>query len=191
MRSNSSGRVFGAGLAAVGVAGTAAAIAVAVSPTAGATVEAISPSDPVPAVGGTYTLGADLTGVSSALPVTWNDNGVSITNGVGILPFPAGHTSITWTPTTPGQHIITATQGTSTQTLIITVIPGTGTGATPPTITTTLPTAPTTTPQAAAPTTTPTTTSPSGGTGSGGTGSATGSAGTLVGGLLRGLFGSS
>ncbi|MEC3919607.1 hypothetical protein [Nocardia sp. CDC160] len=188
MRSNPSGRVIGAGLAALTVTG-AAAMAVTMSPAANATVDTITVSDNSPVVGGSYTLYADLSGASIGLLVNWNDNGQSLTKGVGIVPWPVGHSSVTWQPTTPGQHIITASQGSSTQTLILNVSDGSGTPTTttaPPTTTTTVP-----------PTSTPATSQPStsqpgnGGSGSGGTGSATGSAGTLVGALLRGLFGSS
>ncbi|MEC3951509.1 hypothetical protein VMT65_00540 [Nocardia sp. CDC153] len=197
MRSTPSGRVIGAGLAAVTLTG-AATLAVTMSPAANATVDTISVSDTAPVVGGSYTLYADLSGASIGLLVNWNDNGQSLTKGVGIIPWPVGHSSVTWQPTTPGQHIITASQGSSTQTLILNVTDGSGTTTTtaPPTTTTAPPTT-TTTPPTGTPTTTqPTTSQPSNGgsgsgSGSGGTGSATGSAGTLVGALLRGLFGSS
>ncbi|MFD7848201.1 hypothetical protein ACFV4K_35445 [Nocardia sp. NPDC059764] len=181
MQSKSSGRSITAGMAGLTVA-SAAAVAVALAPGANATVDVITVSDSAPTVGGTYTLSADLSGASIGLLVNWNDNGASLTDGVGIIPWPVGHSSVTWKPTTPGQHIITASQGSSTQTLIVNVAGGT---TTPPTTT-----PPTTT---TAPTTTaPTTTKPStGGGGSIGSGSATGSAGKLVGGLLSGLFGSS
>ncbi|MGW4354707.1 hypothetical protein ACWELJ_21760 [Nocardia sp. NPDC004582] len=185
MRSNSPGRALGAGLAGLTVT-SAAAITVALAPAASATVDVITISDSAPTAGGTYTLSADLSGASFGLVVNWNDNGASLTDGVGIMPWPPYHSSVTWKPTTPGQHIITASQGSSTQTLIVNVAGGT---TTPPT-TTTAPAAPTTT--APSTTTAPTTTKPStGGGGSIGSGSATGSAGKLVGGLLSGLFGSS
>ncbi|MGW4121481.1 hypothetical protein [Nocardia sp. NPDC004711] len=181
MRSTPSGRVIGAGLAGVTVA-AAAAVAVAMSPTASATVDVITISSATPTVGGDYTLHASLSGASVGLLVYWSDNGASLTS-VGKVPWPPGEASLDWSPSTPGQHIITASQGNSTQTLVVNV--GTGSGGT---TTTTPPTTTTTTP----PTSTPTTTTPgSGGAGSNGTGSASGSAGTLVGGLLRGLFGSS
>ncbi|MGW4247437.1 hypothetical protein [Nocardia sp. NPDC004722] len=186
MRSNPSGRVIGAGLAAVAVAGTAA-ITMTTAP-ANATVDALSSSSTTPVVGGTYTLSADLSGTDSSLPVVWADNGVNLNTPAETAPFPAGHSSVTWKPTTAGPHVITLTQGSSTKPLILTVAD------------TTVPT-PTYTPPTPANPAQPTTTAPattqpnSGGTGSGGsgsgTGSATGSAGSLISGLLRGLLGSS
>ncbi|MEU6585199.1 hypothetical protein [Nocardia sp. NPDC046763] len=171
MRSKPSGRVIGAGLAGVTVA-AAAAVAVAMSPTASATVDVITISSATPTVGGDYTLHASLSGASVGLLIYWSDNGASLTP-VGKVPWPPGEASLDWSPSTPGQHIITASQGSSTQTLVVNV--GTGSGGT---TTTTPPTTtpPTTTP----PTTTPSTTTPGGS----GSGSSSGSAKGLLGGLL-------
>ncbi|MFE4462753.1 hypothetical protein ACFROC_35820 [Nocardia tengchongensis] len=176
MRSNSPGRVLGAGMAGLAVA-SATAVAVVMAPAANATVDNITISDSAPTVGSTYSLHADLSGASFGLLVYWNDNGTALTPA-GKMPWPPYNASLDWTPTTPGQHVITASQGSSTQTLIVNVAGGT---TTPPTTTSPATTTPTTT--------APTTTKPS--TGSGGSGSATGSAGTLVSSLLRGLLGSS
>ncbi|AYF73531.1 hypothetical protein D7D52_06285 [Nocardia yunnanensis] len=188
MRSNPTGRVIGAGLAAATVAG-GAAIALAVSPAANATVDTISSSSTTPVVGGTYTLSADLSGASVGLLVAWADNGANLTDPAQIVPWPAGHTSVTWKPTTAGQHVITLNQGDSTKSLVLTVTDNGAGGTTTTAPTTTAPPAATTTP----PTSTPATTAPGSGSGTGsfGSGSATGSAGALISGLLRGLFGSS
>lgn len=186
MRIKASGRSIGAGVAGVTVA-AASAIMIVGSPSASATVDTITISSSTPAIGNTYTLHADLSGASVGLLIYWSDNGTSLTP-VGKVPWPPGQASLDWTPSTPGQHVLTASQGSSTNTLVVTVGDG-STPTTPPTTTTAPPTTvppttapPTTTPPTTQPTTPATTTTPSGGSGSSGSG--TGSAGKLLGGLL-------
>ncbi|MFC9998454.1 hypothetical protein [Nocardia sp. NPDC127526] len=178
MHITTSGRRIGAGLAGLTLA-TATAVVVAVSPTANANVDAITVSSAIPQVGGTYTLHAALSGASVGLLVYWSDNGESLTPA-GKVPWPPGEASLDWTPRTPGRHIITASQGSSTQTLVVTVTDG---STTPPATTPPTTTPPVTTPPATQP---PTTTTPAEETkpNSGSSGSGTGSASRI----LRGLF---
>ncbi|PSK27669.1 hypothetical protein C6575_30730, partial [Nocardia seriolae] len=93
-------------------------------------------------------------GAGIGLLVYWSDNGKSLTPA-GKVPWPVGYSSIDWTPTTAGQHLLTASQGGNTKTIAVTVSdpsqPGGGTGA--------------------------------GGTGGGNTGSAGSALGGLLGGL--------
>ncbi|QLY32258.1 hypothetical protein [Nocardia huaxiensis] len=185
MRITKSGRRIGAGLAGLTVAG-ATAVVIATSPTASATVDAVTVTGAADyKVGQTYTLSADLSGASVGLLVYWSDNGESLTP-VGKVPWPVGHASLDWTPRSAGQHILTAAQGDSTKSIVVTVTddsnPPTTNPTTPPT-TTPPTTVPTTTPE----TTAPATTSPSTG-GSGSSGSGSGSGSSSGSGLLRGLF---
>ncbi|WP_067543221.1 hypothetical protein [Nocardia crassostreae] len=179
MHLTTSGRRIGAGLAGLTLA-AATAVVVTVSPAANANVDAITVSSPVLNVGGTYTLHASLSGASAGLLVYWSDNGESLTPA-GKVPWPIGQVSVDWTPRTSGQHIITATQGSNTETLIVTVTDG----STTPPVTTTPPTTvapPTTQPPT---TTTPAEeTKPGSGSSGGSSGSGTGSASRI----LRGLF---
>ncbi|MEV6767827.1 hypothetical protein AB0N05_04265 [Nocardia sp. NPDC051030] len=175
----------------LGIAGLAAAtgvVAVLAAPSAQATVDQIAVSGSDYKVGSTYTLSADLSGASIGLLVYWNDNGTSL-SPAGKVPWPPGHASLDWTPKTAGQHVLTASQGSSTKSVVVNVSDGTTppTTTVPPTIeppTTTAPptTAPpttteppvTTTPPTTVPATTnppvtttpPITTKPSGGSGS-------------------------
>ncbi|MVU83618.1 hypothetical protein GPX89_41065 [Nocardia sp. ET3-3] len=194
MRNKSSGRAIGAGLAGA----TAAAVVAVMSPAATADVDVITISNNSPTVGTSYGLHASLSGPLFGQTVYWSDNGTSLTPN-GKMPWPMGESNLDWVPATAGRHVITASQGSSTQYLVVDVNDGSGAGTTtttpvPPT-TTTAPTttAPAVPAQATPPTANPSTSQPSSGSGSGsgGTGSATGSAGSLVSALLRGLFGSS
>ncbi|MET9491751.1 hypothetical protein [Nocardia sp. NPDC006630] len=155
---NSLSRRIGAGVAGGAIA---AAVAVFAAPQAGATVDSVtvSGSDPY-TINTQYTLTAALSGAGIGLLVYWTDNGNTLTPA-GKVPWPVGSSTLNWTPTTAGQHLITASQGGNVKTIVVNVVdpahPGGGT--TPPT----------------------------GGTGgSAGTGSASG----LLGGLLGGLTGS-
>ncbi|WP_067716667.1 hypothetical protein [Nocardia yamanashiensis] len=165
-----------AGRIGVGIAGLAvaagAALVVGNSPDAAATVDAISISSNDLRVGQTYDLQATLSGASVGLLIYWADNGEALTDPAAQVPMPPGHSSASWTPKTAGQHVITATQGGNTKSLVVTVTDGSTT--VPPT--TTVPPSTTTAP----PTTKPS--SGSGGLGSGSGGS--GSAGKILGGLL-------
>ncbi|WP_196054820.1 hypothetical protein [Nocardia aurantiaca] len=189
------GRGLGAGLAGLAIAaGAITVLTTHEAPAAHAAVDSVSISGSNWTVGNTYTLSANLSGASIGLLVYWSDNGDSLTP-VGKVPWPVGHASLDWTPKTPGQHIITCSQGSTTQTLIVNV--GDGTTTTPPTTTTTVPpttttTAPPTTTTTVPPTTTttvppttttvpptttttvPPTTTTSPGNSDGGTGSANG-----------------
>ncbi|MTE16562.1 hypothetical protein [Nocardia aurantiaca] len=147
-----------------GVAGlaTAAAVAVFAAPGANATVDSVSISGTAPyTINTSYTLTANLSGASIGLLVYWSDNGTNLTPA-GKVPWPIGYSSIDWKPTTAGQHLLTASQGGNTKTIIVNVTdpsqPGGGTGGS----------------------------GGGGGTGGGGTGSA----GSALGGLLGGLTGS-
>ncbi|WP_067815803.1 hypothetical protein [Nocardia inohanensis] len=171
----------------IGIAGLAVAAGTALvvgnSPEAAATVDTISISSTELVAGQTYSLHAALSGASVGLLVYWNDNGENLTPA-GKVPWPPGEANFDWTPKTTGQHVITASQGGSTKSVVVFVTDGSGT-TTPPT-TTPPTTAPTTPPVTTEPTTPPTTTtkpsSGSGGLGSGSGGS--GSAGKILGGLL-------
>ncbi|MFC9998452.1 hypothetical protein [Nocardia sp. NPDC127526] len=107
-----------------GIAGlaTAAAVAVFAAPQAHATVDAVSVSGSAPyKINTEYTLTADLSGAGIGLLVYWSDNGENLTPA-GKVPWPVGKSSITWKPSTEGQHLITASQGGSTKTIAITVV---------------------------------------------------------------------
>ncbi|WP_405486401.1 hypothetical protein [Nocardia sp. NBC_00511] len=161
---NSISRRIGAGVA--GLAGVAA-VAVLAAPQASATVDSVAVSGSAPYTINTgYTLTANLSGAGIGLLVYWSDNGTSLTPA-GKVPWPIGYSSIDWKPTTAGQHVLTASQGGNTKTIIVTVSdpsqPGGGGGTTP---------------------------GGGGGTTPGGGTGGTGSASSALGGLLGGLSGS-
>ncbi|MFE2995906.1 hypothetical protein ACFXG4_12935 [Nocardia sp. NPDC059246] len=109
---------------AAGVAGlaTTAAVAVLAAPQAAATVDSVAISGTAPyTINTSYTLTANLSGAGIGLLVYWSDNGASLTNGVGIVPWPVGYSHVDWKPTTAGQHMITASQGGNTKTVIVNV----------------------------------------------------------------------
>ncbi|MFI2559329.1 hypothetical protein [Nocardia farcinica] len=112
------------GLGRIGstVAGLTAATAIVVfaAPHANATVASVTVSGATHQLGQTYTLKAKLSGASIGLLVYWTDNGQDISGPK--VPWPVGESSIEWTPTTPGQHLITASQGGSTKTVVVNVI---------------------------------------------------------------------
>ncbi|MGN2635658.1 hypothetical protein ACTD5D_05570 [Nocardia takedensis] len=139
---------------AVGLAGltTAAAVAVLAGP-AHATVESVTVSGADHKINQTYTLRAEVGGASFGLLVYWSDNGEAIAPPK--VPWPVGESSIDWTPKTAGQHVLTASQGGSTKSVVVTVTSG---ATTPPTTTTPPPT--TTTPPPTTTTPPPTTTTP-------------------------------
>ncbi|MFJ9369071.1 hypothetical protein ACIRRA_32250 [Nocardia sp. NPDC101769] len=139
------GRHLGIGLAGLAIAtGAVTVLATHEAPAAHATVDSVSISGSNWTVGTSYTLSANLSGASIGLLVYWSDNGNSLTP-VGKVPWPPGHASLDWTPSTPGQHVITCSQGSTTQTLIVNVGDGTTTTTVPPTTTTTVPPTTTTT----------------------------------------------
>ncbi|MEV0297982.1 hypothetical protein [Nocardia sp. NPDC050710] len=109
------GRRIAAGLAGLT---TVTAIAVLAAP-AHATVDSVTVSGSNHTVNGTYTLKAHLSGASFGLLVYWSDNGQDISGPK--VPWPVGESSISWTPATKGQHLITASQGGSTKTIVVTV----------------------------------------------------------------------
>ncbi|MEU6585197.1 hypothetical protein [Nocardia sp. NPDC046763] len=157
IRASRSVRRIGAGVAGLA---TTAAVAVLAAPQAAATVDSVAISGSAPYTINTgYTLTANLSGAGIGLLVYWSDNGTSLTPA-GKVPWPIGYSSIDWKPTTAGQHMITASQGGNTKTIIVNVTdpsqPGGGGGT-------------------------------GGSTGGGG---GTGSAGSALGGLLGGLTGS-
>ncbi|WP_054815947.1 hypothetical protein [Nocardia arizonensis] len=141
---------------AAGVAGltTVTAVAILAAP-AHATVDSITVSGTEHTVNNTYTLRAELSGASFGLLVYWNDNGEAITGPK--VPWPVGESSVDWTPKTSGQHVITASQGSSTKSLIVNVA---STSTPPPTTTTPPPTTTTPPPTTTTPPPTTTTTTP-------------------------------
>ncbi|WP_196054819.1 hypothetical protein [Nocardia aurantiaca] len=150
------GRHLGIGLAGLAIAtGAVTVLTTHEAPAAHAAVDSVSISGSNWTVGNTYTLSANLSGASIGLLVYWSDNGTSLTP-VGKVPWPVGHASLDWTPKTPGQHVITCSQGSTTQTLIVNVSDGTTTP--PPTTTTTVPPTTTTTVPPTTTTTVPPTT---------------------------------
>ncbi|WP_054815946.1 hypothetical protein [Nocardia arizonensis] len=102
-----------------GVAAMAAAT-VLLAPSAHATVDSVTVSGTTHLINTEYTLTAQLSGASIGLLVYWSDNGENITGPK--VPWPVGVSTINWTPTTKGQHIITAAQGGSTKTVIVNVV---------------------------------------------------------------------
>ncbi|WP_433563475.1 hypothetical protein ACQP1O_40105 [Nocardia sp. CA-151230] len=152
------GRHLGIGLAGLAIAtGAVTVLATHEAPAAHASVDSVSISGSNWTVGTSYTLSANLSGASVGLLVYWSDNGSSLTP-VGKVPWPPGHASLDWTPKTPGQHVITCSQGSTTQTLIVNVGDGTTTTTVPPTTTTTVPPTTTTTVPPTTTTVPPTTT---------------------------------
>ncbi|MTL10187.1 hypothetical protein GL307_00630 [Nocardia seriolae] len=124
------GRHLGIGLAGLAIAtGAVAVVTTHEAPAAHASVDSVTVSGSNWTVGNTYTLHASLSGASFGLLVYWSDNGNSLTPA-GKVPWPPYNASLDWKPTTAGQHIITASQGSSTNTLIVNVADGT---TTPPT----------------------------------------------------------
>ncbi|MFJ9369075.1 hypothetical protein ACIRRA_32270 [Nocardia sp. NPDC101769] len=129
IRASRSARRIGAGVAGLA---TTAAVAVLAAPQAAATVDSVAISGSAPYTINTgYTLTANLSGAGIGLLVYWSDNGTSLTPA-GKVPWPIGYSSIDWKPTTAGQHMITASQGGNTKTIIVNVTdpsqPGGGTG---------------------------------------------------------------
>ena len=100
--------------------GAAAAVSVLMAPNAHAAVDSVTVSGTNHAINTEYTLTAKLSGVSIGLLVYWTDNNEAITGAK--VPWPIGESTITWTPTVKGQHVITASQGGSTKTVVVNVI---------------------------------------------------------------------
>ncbi|WP_054815945.1 hypothetical protein [Nocardia arizonensis] len=107
----------------------ATAVTVLAAPSASAAVDSVTVSGTGYVVGSTYTIEAQLSGASAGLLVYFSDNGEFI--GAPQVPWPPGHASISWKPSTAGQHIITVEQGGSTKTTVVDVTkPGqTGSGS--------------------------------------------------------------
>ncbi|MEV6072679.1 hypothetical protein AB0L82_39575 [Nocardia sp. NPDC052001] len=107
--------------AGAGITGFAAIAAAAViaAPTACAAVDTVTVEGSNFQVDTEYTISATLSGASIGLLVYFSDNGQFI--GSPKVPWPVGHSSITWKPSTKGQHIITVEQGGSTQSTTVTV----------------------------------------------------------------------
>ncbi|MFR9753405.1 hypothetical protein ACL02S_20555 [Nocardia sp. 004] len=125
MPSTTAARRVGTGLTSL--AATAAVIVLA-APSAQATVKSVTISGSDHVVGTSYTLEATVGGISFGLPVTWTANGVKI--GGPKVPWPPGKSTQEWTPESPGQHIITATQGSSTESIVVDVTkPGGSSGS--------------------------------------------------------------
>ncbi|MEV6767830.1 hypothetical protein AB0N05_04280 [Nocardia sp. NPDC051030] len=114
---SSMSRRFGAGVAGVAAAAT---VAVFAAPNANATVDSITVSSATVQINKEYTLSADLSGAGIGLLVYWTDNDERLTPA-GKVPWPIGKSNLSWTPKTAGQHIIVASQGGSTKSLVLTV----------------------------------------------------------------------
>ncbi|WP_194816144.1 hypothetical protein [Nocardia sp. XZ_19_385] len=118
-------RRTGAGLTAFAAA---AAVTVLAAPSAYAAPTAVSVSDDKLVVGEKYTISTQLGGASVGLLVYFSDNGEFI--GAPKVPWPPGHSSIEWKPSTAGQHILTVEQGGHTQSIVVEVSKApTGTGS--------------------------------------------------------------
>ena len=116
--------------AGVGITGftALAAATVLASPSALAAVDTVSLDASSPVKGKEYTISATLSGASVGLLVYFSDNGQFI--GSPKVPWPPGHSSIAWTPSTSGQHILTVEQGGSTKSIVVQVgEPPIGTGS--------------------------------------------------------------
>ncbi|WP_433563478.1 Ig-like domain-containing protein [Nocardia sp. CA-151230] len=107
--------------AGVGITGFAAlaAAAVVAAPVSLAAVDTVSIDQTNPVVDKAYTISATLSGASIGLLVYFSDNGNEI--GPPKIPSPPGHASISWRPTTSGQHVITASQGPNSQSIVVQV----------------------------------------------------------------------
>ncbi|MFI6868014.1 hypothetical protein [Nocardia sp. NPDC050406] len=111
-------RTARAGLGLTGFAAVAA-VAVLAAPSAYAAVETVTVEGSGFRVGSEYTISATLGGASVGLLVYFSDNGEFI--GGPKVPWPPGHSSITWKPETAGQHIITVEQGGTHQSVVVDV----------------------------------------------------------------------
>ncbi|WP_280358081.1 hypothetical protein [Nocardia otitidiscaviarum] len=100
-----------------GIAGFAAAATISVfaAPQASATVDSITVSGSDHVIDTEYQLSAKLSGAGIGLLVYWSDNGADISGPK--VPWPVGEAHLSWTPTTPGRHLITCSQGGSTKTI--------------------------------------------------------------------------
>ncbi|MET8426251.1 hypothetical protein [Nocardia sp. NPDC004860] len=103
-------------LAVTAVAGTGALLLAAAPDAAAAGMGEVTLKGSNPQTGCSYTLtSGDLVGGGSSafneMPVTFYDNGATIGTGkvgTSLLGNPA---EVSWTPATPGQHVLTATAG--------------------------------------------------------------------------------
>ncbi|MFR9753404.1 hypothetical protein ACL02S_20550 [Nocardia sp. 004] len=113
-------RALRAGTGLTSFAAIAATVVLA-APSAQASVSSVSVSGVLHTVGTTYTITAKIGGVSGLLPVAFSDNGNKLETSP-VLPNPlTGTAKIEWTPSSAGQHVITATQGFSTKSVAIDV----------------------------------------------------------------------
>ncbi|MTE16561.1 hypothetical protein [Nocardia aurantiaca] len=112
----SSARRTGVGITGLAALGAAAVLA---APAALATVDSVSVSSNDLHVGKAYTVNASLSGAAAGLLVHFSDNGNEI--GAPKVPWPPGSASISWTPDTSGQHIITVEQGGYTKSIVVQV----------------------------------------------------------------------
>ncbi|BAW03828.1 hypothetical protein NS14008_33495 [Nocardia seriolae] len=96
-----------------------AATAVIAAPDALAAVDTVSIDQKNVVVDKAYTISATLSGASIGLLVYFSDNGNEI--GPPRIPSPPGHASISWRPSTTGRHIITASQGPNSQSIVVDV----------------------------------------------------------------------
>ncbi|MBF6211365.1 hypothetical protein IU433_07405 [Nocardia puris] len=106
----------GAGLTAFAAV---AAVTVLAAPAAHAAVTSVSVDGGNHRVGQTYTITAKVGGASGGLLVYFSVNGEFI--GAPKVPWPPGTATIEWTPSQPGEHIITVEQGGSTKSIMVDV----------------------------------------------------------------------
>ena len=107
-----------AGVGITGFAALAAAIVLA-APASVAAVDTVSIDPGNLVVDQAYTVSATLSGASIGLLVTFSDNVKQI--GPPKIPSPPGHVSISWRPITSGRHILTASQGPNSQSIVVQV----------------------------------------------------------------------
>ncbi|WP_067813806.1 hypothetical protein [Nocardia inohanensis] len=93
---------------------------------------AVSKQNGEPQVGGTFQVLSQTEGTGTGLstgssflkaPVVFTDNGTCIGKARPAM-INNGLAHVEWTPTTAGQHTITATHGTSSKSITVTVAPG-------------------------------------------------------------------
>ncbi|MGX1805554.1 hypothetical protein ACWIGI_07545 [Nocardia sp. NPDC055321] len=107
-----------AGAGFTGLAALAAA-AVLSAPQALAAVDSVTVDGSDFRVGTEYTISATHSGAAAGLLVYFSDNGEFI--GSPKVPWPVGQSSIAWTPSTAGKHIITVEQGGHTRSTVVEV----------------------------------------------------------------------
>ncbi|MEC3956288.1 hypothetical protein VMT65_24840 [Nocardia sp. CDC153] len=120
------GRRLGIGLAV-------AAATVALAAPSSADVVSLSVSDQTLQTNKTYTLTATVSGSTIGLSVFFDDNGQNLGPAGGVTPDTLkGKATTTWTPTKSGSHTLTASQGSTKQSITVTVTDAPTTTTPPP-----------------------------------------------------------